>query len=166
MALPFPARGRPREEIFAETRLARDLDVCWREGRVFGLVYQISDEVEDLLKEAFTLFFFENGLKPAAHPSLRKFETEVVAVTASLLGGDEDVVGTVTADGTESLLAAVKTARDWARARLPEIRALEMVLPLTAHPAFDKAGEYFGVRPVPTPSTAAFMPTSRQPGVR
>jgi sphinganine-1-phosphate aldolase len=72
----------------------------------------------------------------------------------------------VTAGDTESLLAAFKTARDWARARLPEIRAPEMVLPLTAHPAFDKAGEYFGVRPVPTPSTAAFAPTSRQPGVR
>jgi hypothetical protein len=72
LALPFPARGRPREEIFAETRLARDLDVRWREGRVFGLVYQISDEVEDLLKEAFTLFFSENGLNPAAFPSLRK----------------------------------------------------------------------------------------------
>src|SRR3990170_4179994 len=113
MALPFPARGRPKEEILAEMRLARDRDVRWRDGRVFGLVYQIGEEVEDLLKEAFTLFFAENGLNPAAFPSLRKFETEVVAMTASLLGGDENVAGTVTSGGTESLLMAVKTARDW-----------------------------------------------------
>ena len=72
MALPFPAQGRPKEETLFEMRQARERDVRWREARVFGLVYQISDEVEDLLKEAFTLFFSENGLNPAAHPSLRK----------------------------------------------------------------------------------------------
>jgi len=156
MALPFPARGRPKQEILAEMRLARDRDVRWRDGRVFGLVYQIGEEVEDLLKEAFTLFFAENGLNPAAFPSLRKFETEVVAMTASLLGGDENVAGTVTSGGTESLLMAVKTARDWARAHRPEIRTPEMVLPVTAHPAFDKAGEYFGVRPVHTALDAGY----------
>jgi len=74
MAFPFPARGCPREEILAEMRLARDRDVRWREGRVFGLAYQIGDKVEDLLKEAFTLFFSEDGLNPAAFPSLRRFD--------------------------------------------------------------------------------------------
>lgn len=150
MALPFPERGRPKDEILAEMRRASENDVRWRDGRVFGLVYQIGEEVEDLLKDAFNLFFAENGLNPAAFPSLRKFETEVVAMTASLLGGDEEVAGTVTSGGTESLLMAVKTARDWARAHRPEIHAPEMVLPRSAHPAFDKAGEYFGVQPIHT----------------
>ncbi|PIZ25374.1 MAG: aspartate aminotransferase family protein, partial [Chloroflexi bacterium CG_4_10_14_0_8_um_filter_57_5] len=58
--------------------------------------------------------------------------------------------------GTESLLMAVKTARDWSRVHRPGIREPEMVLPLTAHPAFDKAAEYFGVRAVHVPVRADF----------
>lgn len=156
MVLPFPPRGRSKDEILAEMRAARDHDVAWRNGRVFGLVYQLGEDVEDLLQRAYTLFFAENGLNPAAFPSLRKFETEVVAMTASLLGGDENTVGTMTSGGTESLLMAVKTARDWARRHRPEIRHPEMVLPLSAHPAFDKAAEYFGVRAVHVPPRADY----------
>ncbi len=156
MALPFPPRGRSKDEILAEMRAARDHDVAWRNGRVFGLVYQLGEDVEDLLQRAYTLFFAENGLNPAAFPSLRKFETEVVAMTASLLGGDENTVGTMTSGGTESLLMAVKTARDWARRHRPDVRHPEMVLPLSAHPAFDKAAEYFGVRAVHVPPRADY----------
>lgn len=147
----IPRKGRSKKEILAEMRLVRDHDVKWEQGRVFGLVFHINDEIDDLLKEAFTMFFSENGLNPTAFPSLRKFETEVVAMTAALLGGDENVCGNMTTGGTESLLMAVKTARDWARSRRPDIREPEMVLPHTAHPALDKAAEYFGVRAVHVP---------------
>jgi len=149
--LPFPAGRRSKEAVLAEMRAARDHDVRWRSGRVFGLIYHAGDEIEDLLQEAFTLFFAENGLNPAAFPSLRKFETEVVAMTASLLGGDDEVVGTMTSGGTESLLLAVKTARDWARTHRPEIQAPEMVVPITGHPALDKAAHCFGVKAVHVP---------------
>jgi glutamate/tyrosine decarboxylase-like PLP-dependent enzyme len=112
--------------------------------------------VDDLLKEASLLFFSENGLNPTAFPSLRKFETEIVAMTASLLGGDEHTAGSVTSGGTESLLLVVKTARDWARKNRPDIKAPEMILPVTGHPAFEKASEYFGVKAVHIPVSADF----------
>ncbi|MBG7609715.1 MAG: aspartate aminotransferase family protein, partial [Anaerolineae bacterium] len=123
----------------------------WQQGRVFGLVYHISEEIDNLLKEAFTMFFSENGLNPAAFPSLGKFEREVVSMTASLLNGDEKVCGNMTTGGTESLLMAVKVARDWARIQRPEITTPEIVMPVTAHPAFDKAGDYFNVKIVHVP---------------
>ena len=154
--LTIPAKGRSKEGVLEAMRAARDHDIKWEQGRVFGLVYHISDEIDNLLKEAFTMFFAENGLNPTAFPSLRKFETEVVAMTAALLGGDPNVRGNITTGGTESLLMAVKTARDWARVHRPEIHAPEMVLPLSAHPAFDKAAEYFGVRAVHVPVRADF----------
>jgi sphinganine-1-phosphate aldolase len=147
----FPTTGRLKEDVLDTMRAARDHDIKWQEGRVFGLVFHISEEIDDLLKAAFTMFFSENGLNPTAFPSLRKFESEVVAMTASLLGGDSNVCGNMTTGGTESLLMAVKTARDWARAHQPDIVAPEIVMPVTAHPAFDKAGEYFGVRIVHVP---------------
>jgi glutamate/tyrosine decarboxylase-like PLP-dependent enzyme len=80
-----------------------------------------------MLKEAYNLYFSENGLNPTAFPSLKKFETEVVSMVASLLNGDDDVVGNMTTGGTESLLMAVKTARDYARA-LRKINKPEIVL--------------------------------------
>jgi glutamate/tyrosine decarboxylase-like PLP-dependent enzyme len=134
----------------AAMRQARERDARWQQGRVFGLVYHVSDEIDDLLKEAYTMFFSENGLNPTAFPSLNKFENEVVAMTASLLGGDGHVAGSMTTGGTESLLMAVKTARDWARNEWG-VEDPEILLPSTAHPAFDKAGDYFGVRVVRVP---------------
>ena len=78
-------------------------------------VYHAGKDVDDLLKEASLLFFSENGLSPTVFPLLRKFETEIVAMAASLLNGGENNAGTVTSGGTESLLMALKTARDWAQ---------------------------------------------------
>jgi glutamate/tyrosine decarboxylase-like PLP-dependent enzyme len=129
-------------------------DVRWRDGRVFCLVFHGGEEIESLLQRAYTMYFSENGLNPTAFPSLRKMETEVVAMTASLLGGGERVVGNLTTGGTESILMAVKSARDWGRSR--GVRDPEMVLPQSAHPAFEKAGHYFGVKPVHIPVDASF----------
>ena len=154
MTLPFPSTGKTKDEVLAAMRAARDHDVQWQKGRAFSLVYHAGKDVDDLLKEASLLFFSENGLNPAAFPSLRKFETEITAMAASLLGGDENTVGTVTSGGTESLLMAVKTARDWARKHRPEIKQSEMILPLSGHPAFEKAAHYFDVKLVQTPLRA------------
>lgn len=156
MVLPFPSTGKSKDEVLAAMRAARDHDVQWQKGRAFSLVYHAGKNVDDLLKEASLLFFSENGLNPTAFPSLRKFETEIVAMAASLLGGDEDTAGTVTSGGTESLLMAVKTARDWARKNRPEIKEPQMILPITGHPAFEKAAEYFGVKAVHIPVRADY----------
>ena len=153
MTLPFPTTGKSKDEVLAIMRAARDHDVQWQKGRAFSLVYHAGKDVDDLLKEASLLFFSENGLNPAAFPSLQKFETEILAMAASLLG-DEHAVGTVTSGGTESLLMAVKTARDWARKHRPEIKQPEMIVPISGHPAFEKASEYFGVKAVRTPLRA------------
>ncbi len=156
MTFPFPSTRKAKDEVLAIMRAARDHDVQWQKGRAFSLVYHAGKDVDDLLKEASLLFFSENGLNPTAFPSLRKFETEIVAMAASLLGGDENVAGTVTSGGTESLLMAVKTARDWARKNHPEITQPEMILPVTGHPAFEKAADYFGVKAVHIPVRADY----------
>jgi glutamate/tyrosine decarboxylase-like PLP-dependent enzyme len=55
------------------------------------------------------------------------------------------VVGNVTSGGTESILMAVKAARDHARFHRPEVSKPEITLPITAHPAFHKAAHYLGL---------------------
>ena len=149
--ITLPPRRTSAESVLSTMRKAREHDAKWQEGKTWSLVYRTSDDVTELLKEAYTMFFSENGLNPTAFPSLKKFETEVVAMTASLLGGDEETAGNMTSGGTESILMAVKTAREWARARNPANTAPEMILPETAHPAFEKAAHYFSVKPVHIP---------------
>jgi sphinganine-1-phosphate aldolase len=143
--IPLPQKSQSKQAVLDTMKAARDHDVHWREGRVFSLVFNASDEVSDMLKEAYNLYFSENGLNPTAFPSLKKFETEVVSMVAALLSGDDDVVGNMTTGGTESLLMAVKTARDYAHA-VRKISQPEIVLPMSAHPAFEKAADYFGVK--------------------
>jgi glutamate/tyrosine decarboxylase-like PLP-dependent enzyme len=53
--------------------------------------------------------------------------------------------------GTESLILAVKTARDKTRMERPSLAQPEMILSRTAHAAFHKAAYYLGVKPVVTP---------------
>jgi len=82
-----------------------------------------------------------------------KFEAEVVAMTASMLGADktgDEIVGSVTSGGTESILLAMKTYRDRARDR-KGITEPEMVVPSTAHAAFDKAAQLFNIKIIRVP---------------
>ena len=142
----LPEHGRPHAELLAALRAMHGTDVDWKGGRVFSLVYHAGDRHSAFLKEAHSQFFSENALNPLAFQSLKRMEREVVRMTATMLHGDANAVGTMTSGGTESLLLAVKTYRDLARKRRPWIRRPNVVLPMSAHPAFDKAGQYFGVR--------------------
>jgi glutamate/tyrosine decarboxylase-like PLP-dependent enzyme len=65
------------------------------------------------------------------------------------------VAGTVSSGGTESILLAMKTYRDFARARRG-IAEPEIVAPVTAHAAFDKAARYFDMTLVRVPVDAGF----------
>jgi len=147
----FPSQGQNKDEILKAMRELKEKDMNWRDGRIFSLVFSAGDEVLELLKEAHSLFMSENGLNPGAFPSLRKFETEVLAMAAELLHGDEETVGNMTTGGTESILMAVKAARDYALTRNPQLKDPEIVLPVSAHPAFQKACHYFGLTPVLVP---------------
>ncbi len=150
----LPKNRSSKEDVLSQMKTMRERDVKWRDGKVFSLVFAADDELAALQKEAYTLFMSENGLNPTAFPSLRQFETEVIAMCARLLGGDDEVVGNMTSGGTESLLMTVLTAREWGRAR--GVEQPEMILPLTAHPAFEKAAHYFNVKPIHTSVRADF----------
>lgn len=143
----IPTRGVEHDTLLARMERLRADDADWRHGRTWSLVYHAGDEHKSLLAEAHALFAAENGLNPMAFRSLKQMETDVVRMVVALLHGDAASVGTMTSGGTESLLLAVKTYRDRARRKWPWIRTPEMVLPETAHVAFDKAAHYFGVKP-------------------
>lgn len=147
----FPKRGLDKEVLLNEMRTLKEKDMNWKDGRIFSLVFSAGDEVLELLREAHAMFMSENGLNPGAFPSLRKFETEVVAMAVELLQGDAKTVGNMTTGGTESILMAVKAAKGFALSKNPNLKNGEVVLPLSAHPAFQKACHYFDLTPVIVP---------------
>jgi len=128
----FPSFARLPETGFDRGELIRQLEALkgreearWKEGYASGAVYNGDDAFIDFLNRVY----------------------------AQMLGAAEatdEICGTVTSGGTESILLAMKTYRDWARDQRG-IRRPEIVAPATAHPAFDKAAQYFRIRMIRTP---------------
>lgn len=141
----LPKQGKSWSELDGEMDAAREGDVDWRRGRVGVYIHYAGDEVLDVAKKAYLKFFSENGLGPRAFPSLARFESDVVAMTLRLLHGGADARGAMTTGGTESIFLAVKSARDWARVTRPAIERPQIVVPQTAHPAFNKAADWLGI---------------------
>jgi glutamate/tyrosine decarboxylase-like PLP-dependent enzyme len=147
----LPAEGLPRTEILKELWLMKDLEeATWRDGYVSGAVYHGDREHTDFLNEVYALYSQGNPLHHDLWPSLAKMEAEIVSMAAHLLGGDADTCGVVSSGGTESILLAVKTYRDWA-ANEKGITKPELVVPVTAHAAFEKAAEYFNIHLIRIP---------------
>ena len=99
----------------------------------------------EVAKEAYALYQSENALGPAAFPSLKRMESEVIAIAMDLLHGPVEGTGNITSGGTESIILAVKTCRDEAASRGVDVIGANLVLPRTAHLAFDKAAHYLGL---------------------
>ena len=139
-----PRRSRPADEILAELDVLKQHDVKWKEGRAFTLAYYAGPEVAALGDEAYRRFSSDNALNTDAFPSLRRIQSDVVAMVADLLEGGPDTAGFMTTGGTESLLMAVKAARERGRAERGVARP-NIVLPTSAHAAFEKGCHYFGL---------------------
>ncbi len=160
----LPEEGLKPEEILSlmENLNARE-EWRWKEGYASGAVYHGADEHIDFMSRVYSLNSQSNPLHADLWPSTIKYEAEIVAMTAHMLGAEEAqkmdptarICGTVTSGGTESILMAMKAYRDWARDK-KGITNPEMVLPETAHPAFEKAAHYFGYKVVRIPVDKEF----------
>ncbi len=146
--MKFPAEGQPQERILDNLQSRKGDDVPWAEGRVFAYIYDAGEDAKQLLKDAYNLYFMENGLDPTSFPSCMELEKDVIGMAVDLMNGGEDATGTFTSGGTESILLSLKTTRDYYRDVRPDITRPEVILPTTAHPAFHKACQYFDLTAV------------------
>ena len=155
--IEIPAKGRDKEKILAEMQTLHDREASkWENGFVSGAVYNGDQEHIDFLNKVYAINSQSNPLHSDIWPSAAKFEAEIVSMTAQMLGaGKKDIVGTVTSGGTESILLAMKTYRDYARDK-KGIKRPNMIVPTTVHAAFDKASQYFGIKMIRIPVDADF----------
>jgi sphinganine-1-phosphate aldolase len=119
-------------------------DVRWREGRVFSLVYYAGPDVLAVAEEAYRRYATENALNTDAFPGLRTIQSEVVAIVGGWLEAGDEGAGFMTSGGTESILMAVKAARERGR-KERRITAPNVVMATSAHAAFEKGCYYFGL---------------------
>jgi glutamate/tyrosine decarboxylase-like PLP-dependent enzyme len=151
MRRALPQAGTPWPDLKARMLDYAAGDVRWREGKTAVYVFNAGPDVEQVQKEAYSLFMSENGLGPMAFPSLKRMEEEVVGFGLSLLHGPDDAAGTITSGGTDSITMAMKAARDFARKERGIRGGLNIVLPGSAHPAFDKAAAVMEIEVRRTP---------------
>jgi len=143
----LPETGRPADDILAELARLKETDLPVRGGKVTAYVYDTGrPQVHELAARAYLEMLEVNGLDPTAFPSIVALERQVIAAVAGRLGGGAATPGIFTSGGTESIMLAVKAARDAAAKPRPNL-----VLPVTAHPAFHKAAHYLGVEVKPVP---------------
>jgi glutamate/tyrosine decarboxylase-like PLP-dependent enzyme len=141
----LPDAGRPRAEVLAEVEeMAQAERARWEDGYASGAVYNGDAEHIEFLADVYKAHSQSNPLHVDLWPSAVKFEAEIVAMTRAMLNGGDDVVGTVSSGGTESIILAMKAYRDFSgKSRI--------VAPETAHAAFEKADQLLGMELVKVP---------------
>ncbi len=152
----MPEKGRPREEVLGELReMAHDEDGFWQTGRCSGTMYCGDMEHYGFMTEAFGMYSHVNALQRDMCPSATRFEGEIIAMTLDMLHASQapegsSPCGSVTSGGTESILSAILAYREFAREHRG-ITQPQMILPETAHVAFEKGGHLFGLEVIRAP---------------
>ncbi|MET1127867.1 MAG: aspartate aminotransferase family protein [Thermoproteota archaeon] len=141
----LPEKGLSAEAVLEALRSIAAGDMDPRSGRMLGHSYETGlEELRVAVLNAYEMFFDKNMLDFTVYPSVLKLEQEVVEAAAELLHAPPGAVGSFTYGGTESIMLAVKSARDWFWRRHPGVRP-RLVMPHTGHPAFAKASDYLGL---------------------
>lgn len=142
-----------KDSILSKLKDYQSNDLPTKGGNVWAYVYDSGlHEVEQVAMEAYEMYKDHNGLDFTVFPSLLKLENEIIGEVAPLFSRNpETLAGTFTSGGTESIILAVKAARDHAREHKPLIEKPEIILPVTAHAAFHKAAHYLGLETIVLP---------------
>ncbi|EDQ89686.1 uncharacterized protein MONBRDRAFT_32346 [Monosiga brevicollis MX1] len=164
----MPKEGRKwddLEKLLQEYAKIGDPDKRREEGKVSGTIYVGDDDVDtytDMISKTYAMFAWTNPLHPGVFPGVRQMEAEVVRMVCDIFNGGPTACGSVTSGGTESILLACKSYRDYYHS-VRGITNPNIVTCTTAHPAFDKACQYLGIhiRKIPMdPKTCRARPSA------
>lgn len=141
----LPKTGMAKQDLADLMATRKELDTkYWIDGKITGGIYHGQQEHYAFLGEIYAKWGFCNPLHPGIHPALRQMDSEVVQMVVNMYNGGNDACGCFTTGGTESILMAMKTYRDWGLA-VKGITEPNIVVCDTAHAAFFKAGQYFKI---------------------
>ena len=113
-----------------------------------GTIYHNIESLNKLHNKIYKMFKTTNLLHSDVFPLVRKLEAEVIRMTLSMFNGDNDSCGVITSGGTESIFLACLAYRE--RAYKKGIKNPEIIIPVSAHSAFVKAGKILNMKVIKT----------------
>lgn len=147
----IPIHGLSLREVLEKTDCVTENQK--NKKHISGIVYSDNEHHLNNMTAVFRKYASSNPLHPDIFPEVREMEIDIINMTRNMFNGDENVCGNVTSGGTESILLAMYTYREWGRKNYgitrPNIVAFHSV-----HPAFEKACHYFGISLRKVKSTA------------
>lgn len=143
--MKMPETGREWDDVRSDMVARGGGDAQWRDGKTAVYVFNAGEDISAIQKDAYGMYMAENGLGPLAFPSLAQMEKDVISMGLGLLHGPEGSTGAMTSGGTDSITMAIKTARDYARSKGKATERVNIVLPQSAHLAFDKASHLMDI---------------------
>jgi glutamate/tyrosine decarboxylase-like PLP-dependent enzyme len=161
----MPKKPMAKEEILQQIKEMHAVESApWKGGKISGSFYHGDQDHYDFLNEAFSYYSQVNSIQRDVCPSLTKFEGEIISMTLDIFNGDavnqrnpeEKACGSLTTGGTDSIFQSVYAHREWGLNK-KEITQPEIVLPVSAHPAFFKAAHYLNMKTVTAKLDEAFQ---------
>ncbi|CAG2102045.1 unnamed protein product [Medioppia subpectinata] len=143
----LPLNGLNSDNIVSKLEEYAEIGkIDWRRGRASGTVYcDANTNLTELMVRVYEKTAYTNPLHPDVFPGINKMEAEIVRIVCNLFNGDSESCGTLTCGGTESIILAVKASRDYGR-QTKGISRAEIVAPVTAHAAFQKAAQLLNMK--------------------
>jgi sphinganine-1-phosphate aldolase len=145
-------KGISWEEIDQKLAILTAPDRVIKEnGKLSGMYYAPRENnfEKNIVDRAGEYLYF-NLLHVDKLLGIRQIESELISFFLKLLKADSNCVGSTTCGGTESILIAIYSMREYAFAT-KGITEPELILCETAHPAFYKACNYFKIKAVRVP---------------
>lgn len=146
-AYRLPDEGLSSATVLERVREFRAADPTFARGRMTAYCMMGSDDLQSVMKEAYSIYFFQNALVRRFMPGMRQMEEQVRAISAGLLsGGRPGVQVKLTSGGSESVFCGIHAAREWAREHYPHIKEPEVIAPYSVHATITKACHYLGIK--------------------
>ena len=152
----MPLKSMAKEDVMKQIKEMHALESApWKNGKISGSFYQGDQDHYDFLNEAFSYYSQVNSIQRDVCPSLTKFEGEIIAMTLDIFNGDavakrnpaQKACGSLTTGGTDSIYQSVYAHREWGLDK-KNITQPEIIIPISAHPAFFKSAHYLNLKVV------------------
>ena len=119
----FPSGGLLWEDLSKQMRDRSAGDIDWRNGRAPLFVFGSDEETYEVGRKAFFEYFSENALgRKRAFFGLAEMERDVLDYGLSLLNAPLGANAAFTTGGSESIIQALQTCRDYSRAKRDDAR--------------------------------------------
>lgn len=127
----------PREAIFSEVESRLKKDFTFESGRILGSMLTKS---HPLARRVYSRFLDKNLGDLGLFPGVAELEKETIEMLGSILSNPE-ATGHIVTGGTEANILAL-----WAARKIGKRKNGEVILPVSAHCSFDKAGDLLGLK--------------------